>query len=121
MDGFAHEVGKPVDVEAGLWDFVGAARGDLFDLFPESGCDGFVGVEDEDPVGFDWQVREGPVLLFGVSVLKVVATIDTPISHHGAARPDVKNSAVLRPARRMSSSAGVKVTEKSRLTKAGVL
>ena len=33
-------------------------------------------------------------------MLKVVATIDTPISHHGAARPEVKNSAVLDPARR---------------------
>src|SRR6476659_88927 len=46
------------------------------------------------------------VTKFGVSVLNVVATIDTPISHHGAARPDVKNSAVLVPARRASSSAG---------------
>src|SRR3954463_6711066 len=46
------------------------------------------------------------VTRFGVSVLKVVATIDTPISHHGAARPDVKNSAVLRPARRASRIAG---------------
>ena len=35
------------------------------------------------------------VTRFGVSVLNVVATIETPISHHGAARPDVKNSLVL--------------------------
>jgi hypothetical protein len=35
------------------------------------------------------------VTRFGVSVLKVVATIDTPTSHHGAARPEVKNSPVL--------------------------
>src|SRR5689334_15951361 len=47
------------------------------------------------------------VTRFGVSVLNVVATIDTPMSHHGAARPDVKNSDVLRPARRMSTSAGM--------------
>src|SRR6185503_4693950 len=46
------------------------------------------------------------VTRFGVSVLKVVATIDTPMSHHGAARPEVKNSAVLRPARRASTTAG---------------
>ncbi len=39
------------------------------------------------------------VTRFGVSVLNVVATIDTPTSHQGAARPDVKNSAVLDPAR----------------------
>ena len=31
------------------------------------------------------------VTRFGVSVLKVVATIEMPTSHHGAARPDVKN------------------------------
>ena len=46
------------------------------------------------------------VTRFGVSVLNVVATIETPISHHGAARPDVKNSAVLLPARRARSNAG---------------
>src|SRR6516162_2289877 len=50
------------------------------------------------------------VTRFGVSVLKVVATIDTPISHHGAARPDVKNSAVLDPARRASTTAGMNET-----------
>ena len=48
------------------------------------------------------------VTRFGVSVLNVVATIDTPTSHHGAARPDVKNSAVLDPARRASHTAGQK-------------
>jgi hypothetical protein len=48
------------------------------------------------------------VTRFGVSVLKVVATIETPISHHGAARPEVKNSAVLLPARRAIQSAGTK-------------
>ena len=43
-------------------------------------------------------------------MLKVVATIDTPMSHHGAARPDVKNSAVLEPARRASQTAGANET-----------
>jgi hypothetical protein len=47
------------------------------------------------------------VTRFGVSVLNVVATIETPMSHHGAARPDVKNSAVLLPARRASRTAGM--------------
>src|SRR5437762_8545565 len=46
------------------------------------------------------------VTRLGVSVLNVVATIDTPISHHGADRPEVKNSAVLEPARFASSTAG---------------
>jgi hypothetical protein len=46
------------------------------------------------------------VTRFGVSVLKVVATIDTPINHHGADRPEVKNSAVLEPARLASRTAG---------------
>ena len=41
------------------------------------------------------------VTRFGVSVLNVVATIEPPISHHGAARPEVKNSVVLDPARRI--------------------
>src|SRR5262245_17589721 len=55
-------------------------------------------------------VRTMFVTRFGVSVLKVVATMDTPISHHGAARPDVKNSAVLDPARRASTMAGMNET-----------
>ena len=46
------------------------------------------------------------VTRFGVSVLKVVATIEMPISHQGAARPEVKNSAVLDPARLAKKSAG---------------
>jgi len=37
----------------------------------------------------------------GVSVEKVVATMEPPINHHGAARPEVKNSVVLDPARRI--------------------
>ena len=45
-----------------------------------------------------------------MSVLNVVATIDTPTSHHGAARPEVKNSAVLDPARRASHTAGTNET-----------
>src|SRR5215510_16410491 len=48
------------------------------------------------------------VTRLGVSVEKVVATMDTPTSHHGAARPDVKNSAVLFPARRKKKIAGRK-------------
>lgn len=43
---------------------------------------------------------------FGVSAENVVATIDAPTSHHGADRPDVKNSAVLEPARFASTMAG---------------
>ena len=45
-----------------------------------------------------------------MSVLKVVATIEMPTSHHGAARPDVKNSLVLALARRQKKSAGRKLT-----------
>src|SRR5215207_9809639 len=55
-------------------------------------------------------VRTMFVTRFGVSVLNVVATMDTPMSHHGAARPDVKNSAVLDPARRASTTAGMNET-----------
>src|SRR5688500_10858919 len=55
-------------------------------------------------------VRTMLVTRFGVSVLNVVATIDTPMSHHGADRPDVKNSAVLDPARRANTTAGMNDT-----------
>src|SRR5438132_1186606 len=40
-----------------------------------------------------------PVTTSGVSAANVVATIDGPASHHGTARPDRKNSAVLPRAR----------------------
>jgi hypothetical protein len=43
-------------------------------------------------------------------VENVVATIDTPTSHQGAARPDVKNSAVLDPPRRVNMRAGRNAT-----------
>ncbi|MHC4611845.1 MAG: hypothetical protein ACYS7M_16030 [Planctomycetota bacterium] len=39
------------------------------------------------------------VTRLGVSVEKVVATMDMPSSHQGMARPDRKNSEVLRPDR----------------------
>src|SRR5512132_1515602 len=49
------------------------------------------------------------VTRFGVSVLNVVATIEMPTSHQGAARPEVKNSLVLLLARRQKNSAGRKL------------
>ena len=63
------------------------------------------------------------VTRFGVSVLNVVATIDTPMSHHGAARPDVKNSAVLDPARRARTIAGMNETtiETTTMTQSSVV
>ncbi len=48
------------------------------------------------------------VTRFGVSLLNVVATIDRPPSHQGTARPDAKNSEVLRPDRLPKNSAGTK-------------
>src|SRR6185295_15255717 len=50
------------------------------------------------------------VTRLGVSVENVVATIETPTSHQGAERPDVKNSTVLEPARRAKKRAGRKET-----------
>jgi len=49
------------------------------------------------------------VTRFGVSVLNVVATIEMPTSHQGAARPEVKNSLVFSLARRQKKSAGRKL------------
>ena len=48
------------------------------------------------------------VTQFGVSLLNVVATIDSPASHHGTDRPEAKNSDVLFPARLPKNSAGTK-------------
>src|SRR4030095_15762930 len=48
------------------------------------------------------------VTQFGVSLLNVVATIDSPASHQGTARPDAKNSDVFLPARLPKNSAGTK-------------
>src|SRR4051812_34612844 len=48
------------------------------------------------------------VTQFGVSLLNVVATIESPASHHGTDRPEAKNSEVLCPARRPKNSAGTK-------------
>jgi len=47
---------------------------------------------DETP-----SVRIRLVTKFGVSVEKVVATIEIPISHHGTDWPEVKNSETLSP------------------------
>jgi hypothetical protein len=48
------------------------------------------------------------VTQFGVSLLNVVATIDSPASHHGTDRPEAKNSAVFFPASLPKNSAGKK-------------
>jgi hypothetical protein len=48
------------------------------------------------------------VTRFGVSLLKVVATIESPASHHGTDRPDAKNSDVFLPDRFEKNSAGMK-------------
>ena len=45
-------------------------------------------------------VRTKSAIRLGVSVEKVVATIDVPSSHHGSLRPDRKNSSAPDPARR---------------------
>src|SRR5919108_6230849 len=42
-----------------------------------------------------------PATASGVSTANVVATIEVPASHHGRARPERKNSLMLRPARRV--------------------
>ncbi len=47
-----------------------------------------------------------------MSLLNVVATIERPASHHGTARPDRKNSEVLRLERLPKNSAGTKQTNR---------
>src|SRR5215475_6358063 len=55
-------------------------------------------------------LRTCSVTQLGVSLLKVVATIERPASHHGTERPEAKNSVVLFPARFPKKSAGRKHT-----------
>src|SRR5215831_7701625 len=56
-------------------------------------------------------LRTCSVTRLGVSLLKVVATMERPASHHGTARPDTKNSEVFFPARFPKNSAGMKQTK----------
>src|ERR1700743_417509 len=53
-------------------------------------------------------LRTCSVTQFGVSLLNVVATIESPASHHGTDRPEAKNSDVLLPARFPKNNAGAK-------------
>src|SRR3954464_7181587 len=52
------------------------------------------------------------VTQFGVSLLNVVATIESPASHHGTDRPEAKNSDVFLPPRLPKNSAGTKQTRR---------
>src|SRR6185503_1369376 len=56
------------------------------------------------------------VTQFGVSLLKVVATIDRPASHHGTERPEAKNSEVFFPASLPKNSAGKKQMNRVKAT-----
>src|SRR5262252_699485 len=53
-------------------------------------------------------LRTCSVTQFGVSLLKVVATMERPASHHGTERPETKNSDVFFPARRLKKRDGMK-------------
>src|SRR5882724_5669944 len=55
-------------------------------------------------------LRTCSVTQLGVSLLKVVATMERPASHQGTERPETKNSEVFLPARRPKKSAGTKHT-----------
>src|SRR6185503_14905411 len=58
------------------------------------------------------------VTQFGVSLLNVVATIDSPASHHGTDRPEAKNSEVFFPASLPKNSAGKKQMNRVKATMA---
>ena len=55
-------------------------------------------------------VRTKSVTRLGVSVEKVVATIEVPSSHHGSLRPDRKYCSRLRPARLVNTRPMMSVT-----------
>jgi hypothetical protein len=46
----------------------------------------------------------------GVSLTKVVATIDVPAMHHGSERPERKNCSTSRPARRAKTTPTVRAS-----------
>jgi hypothetical protein len=56
--------------------------------------------------------RTMSVTRFGVSVEKVVATMETPRSHQGMSRPDRKYWSVFRPARRATAAPMARTTTK---------
>src|SRR5438094_9544988 len=56
--------------------------------------------------------RTMSVTRLGVSLLKVVATMERPASHHGTLRPETKNSDMLFPALLPKNRAGTKQTSK---------
>src|SRR6478672_12091567 len=56
--------------------------------------------------------RTMSVTRLGVSLLNVVATMDSPASHQGTERPETKNSEVFFPARRPKKRAGIKQIER---------
>ena len=56
------------------------------------------------------------VTRLGVSLLKVVATIEIPANHQGTARPEAKNSEVPLPALLPKNKAGTKQTNNDRTT-----
>src|SRR6202167_2341081 len=56
------------------------------------------------------------VTQLGVSLLKVVATMESPASHQGTERPDAKNSEVFLPARFPRNNAGTKHISKVNAT-----
>jgi hypothetical protein len=53
--------------------------------------------------------RTRSVTRFGVSVEKVVATIEVPSSHHGRLRPERRYSSMLLPARFVKSKPTMRV------------
>src|SRR5256885_11846588 len=59
-------------------------------------------------------LRTCSVTQLGVSLLKVVATIESPANHHGTERPETKNSEVFLLARLPRNSAGAKHTATQR-------
>ena len=61
-------------------------------------------------------LRTCSVTQLGVSLLKVVATIESPASHQGTERPEAKNSDVLLPARLPKNNAGTKQINNENIT-----
>ncbi len=74
----AHEKEKAVHVETGGGNGLRIDGGNAQKLILERQCDGFVGVENENPGGGEWEILQCPVFLARVALPR---TLDDGRAH----------------------------------------
>ena len=86
------------------WKMLGAPAADGLAPLPKDGGGQFLKPHHGQKFLFDRQSRQ----FMAAALLNVVATMESPASHHGTERPEAKNSEVLFPASLPKNSAGTK-------------